>query len=173
VKRAGFFFTELDKQVHDRKSFDCGELQLNRFIQQFALRHRKAGISKTFVYTSVEEPTLIIGFYTLTHTEIERSSLTNKQAKKLPMYPVPVMLIAQLAVDKTFSGKGYGKVLLVKALQHCYEINKHLPSYAIVVDVLHDSLISFYENYGFKYLDRHDHKKRFYLPMSVAEQLFK
>ena len=165
-------FVELDKSLHDRKSFDCGTDELNNFLQQFAVRHRDAGISKTMVLPAKEDEGEICACYTLSHTEIERRSLPQKLAKKLPHYPIPVMLIAQLAVHREAQGHGLGKVSLIRALNHAYDVNLHLPSYAVVVDALDEGVQRFYEQYGFKTLDAHNHRMRLFLPMKTVAQLF-
>ena len=165
-------FAELDKTIHDRKSFDCGTDELNAFLQQFAVRHRDAGISKTMVLPSKEDEADICTYYTLSHTEIERRNLPQKLARKLPHYPIPVMLIAQLAVHTEAQGHGPGKVSLIKALQHAYDVNLHLPSYAVVVDTLDDGVQGFYEQYRFQVLDTHDSRTRLFLPMKTVAQLF-
>ncbi|MGH1375798.1 MAG: GNAT family N-acetyltransferase [Alphaproteobacteria bacterium] len=165
-------FVELDKSVHDRKSFDCGTEELNSFLWQFAVRHRDAGISKTMVLPAKDNETDICAYYTLSHTEIERKTLPQSLAKKLPHYPIPVMLIAQLAVNKAAQGHGLGKVSLIRALNHAYEVNLHLPSYAVVVDALDDGVQGFYEQYGFKVLDTDSHRARLFLPMKTVAQLF-
>ena len=168
-------FTELDKAQHDRASFDCGIQELNDFIWRSAARHRDAGVSKTMVLPAKApkgEKAGICAYYTLSHTQIEREALPPALAKKLPRYPVPVMLIAQLAVHNDAQGQGLGKVTLIQALRHCLEINAHLPSYAVVVDALDEGVQGFYEQYGFHELDRHNDHIRLYLPMKIIEQLF-
>lgn len=165
-------FVELDKAAHDRKSFDCGTRELNDFLQHFAARHREAGISKTMVLPDRDSPSSLCAYYTLSHTEIKRQTLPAATSKKLPHYPVPVLLIAQLAVHQLAQGQGLGKVTLICALRHCLEINVHLPSYAVIVDALDGGVQSFYEQYGFKELDHHNGRIRLYLPMKTVEQLF-
>lgn len=164
-------FVELNKAPHDRKSFDCGKSALNHFLQQCAVRHRVAGISKTMVLLAADN-TMICAYYTLSHTEIKRHSLPSTLAKKLPQYPVPVMLIAQLAVHRDVQGAGLGKITLIKALQHAYEVNLHLPSYAVVVDALDDEVVAFYHKYGFKTLELTDGRVRLFMPMVTIAQLF-
>ena len=167
-----FQFVELDKAVHDRKSFDCGAEELNLFLQQFASRHRTAGISMTMVLPAKENKADICAYYTLSHTEIKRQTLPKSVAKKLPHYPIPVMLIAQLAVNMKVQGQGLGKITLVRALQHAGEINEHLPSYAVVVDALDNQVQGFYEQFGFAALDTHSHRKHLYMSMQTVVQLF-
>lgn len=165
-------FVELDKAIHNRKSFDCGQLELNTFLQQFAVRHRIAGISKTMVLPAQENAGDLCAYYTLTHTEIKRQSLPQSLSKKLPRYPIPVMLIAQLAVHKNAQGHGLGKITLIRALLHCLDINSHLPSHAVVVDALNQEVQRFYEQYRFQFLDTHNRRTRLFLPMKTVEQLF-
>lgn len=164
-------FVEVDKSIHERKSFDCGQKELNDFLRFFAAKHRKAGISKTMVLPSVDIQSDICAFYTLSHTEINRRTLPHSIAMKLPQYPVPVMLVAQLGVHKEAQGLGLGKVTLIRALRHCYEINEHLPSYAVVVDALDEKTQRFYEQYGFEVLVTHNGRIRLFLPMRIVAQL--
>lgn len=164
-------FVELNKSIHDRKSFDCGQKELNDFLHYFAAKHRKAGISKTMVLPSVGLHSDICAFYTLSHTEINRRTLPQSISRKLPQYPVPVMLAAQLGVHKAAQGHGLGKITLIRALRHCYEINKHLPSYAVVVDALDEKIQRFYEQYGFEVLVTHNVRARLFLPMKIVAQL--
>ena len=95
-------FVELDKSVHDRLSFDCGEVELNEFIQKRAVKHMEAGISTTMVLPASESlPNSrypICAFYTITASDIDRETLPTSLRSKFPLYPIPVLLIAQMAV---------------------------------------------------------------------------
>ena len=169
-------FVELDKTRHERSTFDCGEPKLNDFIKTRADRHKRAGISKTMVLSALEVNPIgkvgICAFYTLSPSAISAKILPKKLAKTLPLYPVPVFLIAQLAVHLDVQGQGFGKITLIKALEHLWAISKHMPAYAVVVDCLHDELAAFYRQFGFTFLCTDEDKIRLFLPMKIVGQLF-
>lgn len=169
-------FVELDKKHHDRNSFDCGEAELNQFFHQFAAKHMEAGISRTLVLPAThplpDGKLPICAFYTIAPSAIRRETLPAAMAKRLPHYPVPVFLIAQLAVHEAHQGQGLGKIALIKALEYLYEINAHMRAYAIVVDCLNDKAYAFYTRYGFEPLCQHNGRSRLFLPMKTVAQLF-
>ncbi len=169
-------FVELDKGIHDRASFDCGEAELNLFIQTQASKHMQAGVSRTMVLPastpSPNQKTPICAFYSIAPCSICRDTLPKALVKKLPRYPVPVFLIAQLAVHREFQGEGLGKICLINALKYLWEINAHMRAYAIIVDCLTDAAETFYAKYGFEVLCEHNGKVRMFLPMKTVVRLF-
>ena len=173
-------FVELEKASHDRASFNCGEEELNTFIRQQALRHMKANISRTMILAEFDKQVSsnqakqkISAFYTIAPSSISRQQLPKNKAKKLPAYPIPVFLLAQLAVDKMQQGTGLGKITLVKALEHLYKINDHMRAYAVVVDCLNKEAEGFYGKFGFEYLcENESGRVRLYLPMKQLGFLF-
>ena len=175
--KLGIKFVELNKGIHDRASFDCGEQDLNIFLKTQALKHMKVGISKTLVLSDatiqVDNKFPISAFYTIAPSSIERKSLPVNLAKKLPHYPVPVFLIAQLAISEDQQGKGLGKITLIKALEHLWQVNSQMTAYAVIVDCLNDVVKAFYEKYGFQVLGSYNNMIRMYIPMKVVGSLFK
>ncbi|MBN4080137.1 GNAT family N-acetyltransferase [Beggiatoa alba] len=169
-------FVELDKATHDRLSFDCGESELNTFIQTQAAKHMEVGVSRTMLLSaSVPLPDgkyPICAFYTIAPSSISRETLPEALAKKLPRYPVPVFLLAQLAVHSEYHGKGLGKITLIKALEYLWEINSYIKAYAVIVDCLNGSAEQFYLKYGFEVLCKHNGRTRMFLRMTTIEQLF-
>lgn len=169
-------FVELDKGIHDRASFDCGETELNLFIQTQASKHMQAGISRTMVLPASNplpnQKIPICAFYSIAPGSICRDTLPKALVKKLPRYPIPVFLIAQLAVHREFQGEGLGKICLVNALKYLWEINAHMRVYAIIVDCLTDAPEKFYAKYGFEVLCEHNGKVRMFLPMKTVARLF-
>ena len=170
-------FVDLDKSIHDRESFDCDELELNNFIRTQASRLMDAGISKTMVLpASISLPngkTPICAFYSISPTSMKREDLPDNLAKNLPRYPIPVFLLAQLAVHKEFKGLGLGKVALVNALEYFYKISAHMPAYAVAVDCLNKNSESFYRKYGFQILCKQNGRSRMFIPMKQVSELFK
>ncbi|MCV6637693.1 GNAT family N-acetyltransferase [Candidatus Albibeggiatoa sp. nov. NOAA] len=169
-------FEELNKTAHERDSFDCGQAELNTFLKTQALKHMKAGISRTMVLpatTTLNQKQPIYSFYTIAGSSIRRETLPDSQAKKLPRYPIPVFLLAQLAVHQDLQSHGLGKITLTKALEHLLEVNTHMPAYAIVVDSLHNEIIGFYEKFGFERLYEHSNGHiRLFLPMKTIANIF-
>ncbi|MCF6317897.1 MAG: GNAT family N-acetyltransferase [Proteobacteria bacterium] len=169
-------FVTLNKKIHDRASFDCGEPELNLFLQTKAAKHMQIGISKTLVMSvitakdKVKSP--ICSYYTISPSSIKRQTLPKNIGKKFPHYPVPVFLIAQLAVDKNYQGQKLGRITLVKALEYLWCVNAEMPAYAVIVDCLTDDLIKFYTKFGFQVLERKNNKTRLFLPMKTVAALF-
>ena len=83
------------------------------------------------------------------------------------MHPVPVVLLARLAVDKSTQGVGLGDWLLLDALQRSVDISSGLGIHAVEVDALDDQAAAFYRKYGFMPLL--DEPLHLYLPLATAE----
>ncbi len=173
----GNTFVELDKSIHDRDSFDCGKDELSTFIRTFAARHMKAGVSRTMVLPTlapaVDGKFTISAFFTIAPGAIERSTLPDSLRKKLPHYPVPVFLLAQLAVHNDYRGQGLGGITLIRALKYFVDLLEHILAYAVIVDCLDEEAESFYRKYGFEELCEFSGKKRLFLPIETVKQLFK
>lgn len=170
-------FVRLDKAIHDRASFNCGEPELNEFIRKFAAKHMDSGVSTTMVLPASDPlPDYkypICAFYTVAPGSIKREALPVSLMKKLPHYPVPVFLIAQMAVHAECQGTGLGKITLVKALEYLWKVNEFIKAYAVIVDCLNEAVESFYLKYGFQVLEHQDRKTRMFIPMGTIGLLFR
>ncbi len=169
-------FIELDKTIHERISFDCGETELNTFIRTQAAKHMSIGISRTMVLpasiplSNGKYP--IRAFYTIAPSSIKRESLPKTLAKKLPCYPVPVFLLAQMAVHVEYQNQGQGKITLFKALEKLWNINAHMRAHAIIVDCLNENAEKFYLKYDLETLDHQQGRTRMFIPMKTIAMLF-
>lgn len=137
----------LDKNKHDRKSFDCGIKPLNSYLQLMASQQSLKDNSRTYVIENKENSKKIIGFYTLTMIGIDLKKLPLNLQKK-HRDNNSVALIARLAVDKQYANQGIGSWLLVDALNKILSASDVVGFSMIVVDAK-DGVMSFYEKFGF------------------------
>ena len=93
---------------HDRAAFDCGDADLNRYLQKYARQNHESGGAKCFVAARTDMPPRILGFYTLSPASLEYARTPAFAKKGLGRYEVPVFRLGRLAVDKTAQGRGLG-----------------------------------------------------------------
>ncbi len=138
---------QLDKDKHDRNRFNCGVETLNNYLKLMANQLSKKDNTRTFVLEDETIPARIIGYYTLTMTQIDLDILPKKLQKKHQNAGVGG-LIARLAVDKRYKKKGYGEWLLVDALKKLLLASETVAFPLIIVDAK-DGAVEFYEKFGF------------------------
>ena len=137
----------LDKKRHDRKGFDCGVKALNNYLQMMANQQSNRDNSRTFVLEDDNNSTVIIGYYTLTMIPINLTSLSSNLQKK-HQNANSAGLIARLAIDKKYRGKGFGEWLLVDALIKLLNASDSVAFPLIVVDAK-EGASDFYKKFGF------------------------
>ncbi len=139
----------LDKH-HQRKTFECGQEDLNNFIQLYALQQQKRQQNKTYVAYTPEQQ--IIGFYSLNVGAIAFEEMPAEIQKRLARYPIPTVYIGRFAVDVSYQGKGLGKVLLSHALHRVCEIAAIAGVTVVAVDAKNQQAAHFYQTMGFRAL---------------------
>lgn len=111
----------------------------------------------------------INGFYTLSAASFEKELLTPDEAKRLPHYPIPAILIGRLAVDLNSRGQGLGESLLMDAFIRVVRVSEVIAVYAIIVDAKNDDALAFYKRYGFLSFETIPY--RLYLPLDSIRKL--
>ena len=165
-------FEVADTSIHDLKKFDCGKPSLNEYLSRFAVKNNALGLSRTWVLPcqSTVEKAPIAAYYTLASSSVSRASLP-KQVKSLPGYPIPIVLLARLAVSVDHQHKQLGIKSLVHALRTAHSINQQgLPAIGVVIDVLDDDAMKFYQHVGI-FTPFSDDPMRLFVHMSIIEQL--
>jgi GNAT superfamily N-acetyltransferase len=135
-------------RTHDRSGFDCGQPSLNDFLSRLVTQYEKRGIGRTYVLVP-EGENRVLGYYTLASGQLVLSDLPDGVAKKLPRHPIPVVLLARLAVDRTVQGQKLGELLLRNAFQRSLDVATQLGNFAVTVDAIDERAVQFYEKFGF------------------------
>ena len=143
-----FLITPLGKQ-HDRRSFDCGEPSLNQYLHRYANQDVRRRVNRVFVASPPSNPGQVIGYYSLSAGSLAANDLPEKLRRRLPQYPVPVVLLGRLAVAKSRQGKGFGAILLTDARHRIAQASQVMAVYAVVVDALNDRAVAFYRQLAF------------------------
>ena len=94
-------------------AFDCGQAALNQFLQRYALVNQKSNSAQTYVCCQGD---VVVGFYSLAVGSVDPEAAPSRVMKGLARHPLPVMILARLAVDKEHQRKGLGQALLKDAL---------------------------------------------------------
>ena len=110
-----------------------------------------------------------MGYYSLSAGSLDANDLPEGLRRKLPRYPVPVVLLARLAVSKSRQGQGLGSILLADALQRIVQASQVIAVYAVVVDPLDNRAAEFYQQFGFVPL--HSQALKLFLPMGSVTAL--
>lgn len=146
----------LDKAKHDRTQFNCGIETLNNYLKVMASQQAKKDNTRTFVLEDKSDNSHIIGFYTLTMTPINLKALPDKLQKK-HQSSTSGGLIARLAVDQRYQGKGFGEWLLIDALRKLIAASDIVAFPVVIVDAK-EGAKQFYQHYGFQSFEDTKHK---------------
>src|SRR5437660_2991346 len=99
--------------THDRASFDCGIEALNIYLKQYALQNQKKGIVRNYVTCRGAR---VVGYYSLAYGSASQTHAPPSLRKGIGKYPIPVMILARLAVDLSEKSQGLGQALLQDAV---------------------------------------------------------
>ena len=150
---------------HDRKNFDCGEPALNEYLDRFARQNNESGGAKTFVAVSPDEPSRVLGYYSISPGSIEFARVPAGLTKKLGRYEVPVFRLGRLAVSIPLQGRGLGADLLFAAGERALSVAAEAGGVALAIDAKHERAVKWYERFGA--LPLLDDPLRLILPLDV------
>lgn len=132
---------------HDLSLFDCGKEELNRFLTRFALANQQAQSAQTYVAC---QGASVVGYYSLAFGSVAHEQTPERVKKGLARHPIPVMILARLAIDRQFQGKGLGQGLLKDALERTVRAAEIGGLRAILVHAKDESARVFYEHFNFE-----------------------
>lgn len=132
---------------HDVSEFDCGKhASLNDWLKRLARMNQASGDTRTYV---VHRQSKVVGYYSLAPGSISRKQAIARASKSAPD-PIPIVLLARLAVHRDDQGQGLGPALLKDALQRAYAGAQIIGGRAILVHAIDPDAASFYRKYGFE-----------------------
>lgn len=146
-----FLTIELNES-HDKADFECSQPSLTNYLKQQAKKESKRGFAK--VYVLPNEFNKVIGYYTLSSSELPKDCIPEDMLKKLPRNysGYPAILLGRLAITITEINKGLGGELLVDAIHRCIIYAESIGTSVIIVDPIDENAANFYEKFMFKKL---------------------
>jgi GNAT superfamily N-acetyltransferase len=132
--------------------FDCGESVLDEWLKRRALPNQISGASRTFVVTDQEQR--VWGYYAMAAGAVAHQMATSPVRRNMPD-PLPVMVLARLAVDHRAHRLKLGASLLQDAVNRAVAVSHNAGVRALLVHALHERAKLFYEHYGFQVSPTH------------------
>ena len=133
---------------HRVEAFDSGVEVLDQWLRRHALRNQQAGAARTFVVA--DETGTVVGYYSLAAGSVDHVAATSRAKKGLARHPVPVMVLARLAVDRGRRGQGIGRGLLRDAILRTLAVSEHAGIRALLVHAKNEPAQRFYARHGFE-----------------------
>jgi len=132
---------------HLLAEFECGEATLDDWLKRRALANQVSGASRTFVVADMDRK--VYGYYAMAAGAVSHQLATSSVRRNMPD-PVPVMVLARLAVDRRDQGIKLGASMLQDAVSRTVAVSQNVGVRALLVHALHDRAKQFYEYYGFQ-----------------------
>ena len=133
--------------AHRFDDFSCGESMLDEWLKRRALANQVSGASRTFVVT--DRDARVYGYYALAAGAVSHRLATGSVRRNMPD-PIPVMVLARLAVDRRAQGIKLNNALLQDAVNRAVTVAQNMGVRALLVHALHERAKSFYEYFGFQ-----------------------
>lgn len=133
--------------IHRPDSFGCGETSLDEWLRRRAFANQLSGASRTFVLA--DRGGNIFAYYAMAAGAVSHREATGAVRRNMPD-PVPVLVLARLAVDRRIRGLGLGGALLQDAVKRALIVSQNAGVRALLAHALNDEAKRFYEHYGFQ-----------------------
>jgi len=130
--------------------FDCGKPSLNEWLARHARQAQASGSARAFaVVDDAKDGHRVVGYYSLTVGQVDTLQVPERIRKGMGQYPIPVVLLARLAVDQRYQGQGIGPGLLRDAISRALTISEQAGVRALMTHPLDADAARFYLTFGF------------------------
>ena len=133
--------------AHRLEDFECGEAELDDWLKRRAMANQVSGASRTFVVT--DQDGRVCAYYTMAAGAVSHQLATTRVRRNMPD-PIPVMVLARLAVDRSMQGRRLGPALLQDAVNRAVGVAQNAGVRALLAHALHERAKQFYEYHGLK-----------------------
>lgn len=130
---------------HLLSNFNSGVDSLDNWLKKRALKNQLSGASRTFVACDDDK---VMAFYSLASGAINMELSTSKMRRNMPD-PIPVIILARLAIDESLQGKGIGRALIRDAFLRILQAADIIGVRGVIVHALLNEARLFYEKVGF------------------------
>jgi GNAT superfamily N-acetyltransferase len=134
------------QRIHAVEKFTCGQPELDRFLIRHAMQAQLANSSQTYVAVRDND---IVGFYTIVAGEVQHADAPERVVKGMPRHPIPLLVLARLAVHAEAQGRGIGAGLLLDALGRTLQVADMIGVRGLAVHAKDDRAVAFYRHFGF------------------------
>jgi GNAT superfamily N-acetyltransferase len=131
---------------HTIEDFDCGREELNRYLLRYAWANQQAGAAQTYLGLVGDA---VVGYHTLAVGQVMREDAPERLTKGLARHPVPIMLLARLAVDRRWQRQGVGKALLRDTMLRTLQAAEIAGIRALAVHAKDEEARNFYQKFDF------------------------
>lgn len=132
---------------HLLEGFDCGKPGLNDWLLRHARQAQTSGSAKTYVVT---EDQRLVGYYSLVVGQIDTLEAPGRLRKGMGAYPIPVVILARLAVAMQSHGHGVGAGMLKDAIRRTAAIAEQVGVRALLTHPIDEDATRFYLRFGFE-----------------------
>lgn len=132
---------------HVLETFDCGKPALNVWLQRHARQAQGSGSAKTFVACGDGR---VAGYFSLTVGQVDTLDAPERFRAGMGQYPIPVVILARLAVDRRDQGQGIGVGLLMDAIRRTLRIADQAGIRALLTQPIDEEASRFYRRFGFE-----------------------
>lgn len=154
---------------YNRKKFDCGVAELNRFLQQQTRQKAAKHIARTYVACEGFAPDVIVGYHTLTGYSVAVPP-EHEDYKNYP-HPLSAVKLARLAVDCSCQRQRLGEKLLVDAIYRTTLVAQQIATIGLFVDPMTPEVVPFYQQYGFLPADMGADCIEMWLPVATCLEI--